>query len=91
MAERLNAAVLKTVGRASVPGVRIPLSPPSPEHASPRPVRPAGGSVFAAGLAAGLAVAAGAAAVIFARARIFRTHAHRARTVRAPRALRLHS
>ena len=28
MAERLNAAVLKTVGRASVPGVRIPLSPP---------------------------------------------------------------
>lgn len=54
-------------------------------------MRPAGGSLFAAGLAAGLAVAAGAAAVIFARARIFRTHAHRARTVRAPRALRLHS
>ena len=86
MAERLNAAVLKTVGRASVPGVRIPLSPPSPEHASPRPVRPAGGSLFAAGLAAGLAVAAGAtlppyprppsarATVVFARAR----------TVRAP-------
>ena len=28
MAERLNAAVLKTVERESVPGVRIPLSPP---------------------------------------------------------------
>ena len=28
MAERLNAAVLKTVERASVPRVRIPLSPP---------------------------------------------------------------
>ena len=29
MAERLNAAVLKTVGPARVPRVRIPLSPPS--------------------------------------------------------------
>ena len=28
MAERLNAAVLKTVGRVSVSRVRIPLSPP---------------------------------------------------------------
>ena len=28
MAERLNAAVLKTVERESVPGVRLPLSPP---------------------------------------------------------------
>ena len=28
MAERFNAAVLKTVERESVPGVRIPLSPP---------------------------------------------------------------
>lgn len=29
MAERLKAAVLKTVGRASVSGVRIPLPPPT--------------------------------------------------------------
>ena len=28
MAERSNAAVLKTVVPATVPGVRIPLSPP---------------------------------------------------------------
>lgn len=30
MAEWSNAAVLKTVDRASGPGVRIPLSPPPP-------------------------------------------------------------
>ena len=31
MAEWSNAAVLKTVVRSHVPGVRIPLSPPKPE------------------------------------------------------------
>ena len=30
MAERSNAAVLKTVVRVTGPGVRIPLSPPKP-------------------------------------------------------------
>ena len=33
MAEWSNAAVLKTVVRATEPGVRIPLSPPSPAEA----------------------------------------------------------
>ena len=32
MAEWSNAAVLKTVGRASGPGVRIPLSPPEEDN-----------------------------------------------------------
>ncbi len=36
MAERFKAAVLKTVGDESLPGVRIPLSPPSPAIASSR-------------------------------------------------------
>jgi len=37
MAERTNASVLKTVGPLRVPGVRIPLSPPSPGAAFGRP------------------------------------------------------
>jgi hypothetical protein len=36
MAERSNAAVLKTVVPATVPGVRIPLSPQIHEHARQR-------------------------------------------------------
>ena len=36
VAERLNAPVLKTGGRASVPGVRIPPHPPSCGQQKPR-------------------------------------------------------